>query len=225
VHFFEEHLKTSCYPRFPDSTLRARTLVTAMLVLASASASRRAMLQSAGLAFTTDPAAVDENAVKERLRAAGASAEEVAETLARCKANEVSPRHPGAWVIGSDQMLVCGSRWFDKPVDRASARSQLLTLRNRTHELVSAVTVVRNGTYLWHHVDRACLTMRSFSEAFVDDYLDRVGSTAFQSVGAYQIEGLGVQLFDKIDGDAFTVMGMPLLPLLAFLRDHGAMTS
>lgn len=198
---------------------------TVPLVLASASASRRAMLEAAGLAFAVDPAAVDEAAVKTRLKECCADAREVAEILARLKAEEVSRRHEGALVVGSDQMLVCAGRWFDKPESRAGARDQLLALKGRRHELIAAVTVVRNGEILWHHVERATLTMRAFSEGFLDSYLDRVGAGAFQSVGAYQIEGLGMQLFENIEGDSFTVMGMPLLPLLAFLRDIGALPS
>lgn len=154
-----------------------------------------------------------------------ADAQEVAESLARFKAEEVSRRHLGALVIGSDQMLVCGDLWFDKPESRAGARAQLLALRGRTHELIAAVTVVQDGVDLWHHTARASLTMRSFSQDFLDRYLDCVGAKAFQSVGAYQIEGLGVQLFETIEGDAFTIMGMPLLPLLAFLRNRGALAS
>ncbi|HET9149858.1 MAG TPA: Maf family nucleotide pyrophosphatase [Alphaproteobacteria bacterium] len=198
---------------------------TAPIVLASQSASRRAMLEAAGIAFAVDPAAVDEAAVKDRLKERRAEAREVAETLAWLKAEEVSRRHGDALVVGSDQMLVCNGRWFDKPESRAGARAQLLALKGRRHELIAAVTVVRNGEKLWHHVERAALTMRAFSEDFLDGYLDRVGSKAFQSVGAYQIEGLGVQLFENIEGDSFTIMGMPLLPLLAFLRGVGALPS
>ena len=183
------------------------------------------MLDAAGIAFTADPASVDETAVKRALLSARATAADAAEMLARMKASDVAGRHPDALVVGSDQILSCDGAWFDKPIDRSSARLQLLALRGRSHELTAAVTVVRNGTYLWHHTDRARLTMRSFSEDFLDRYLDRIGSRAFQSVGAYQIEGMGVQLFETIEGDVFTIMGMPLLPLLAFLRDRGALSS
>jgi septum formation protein len=193
------------------------------LVLASSSRSRRTMLTSAGVAFITDPADVDEGAVKQALAAKRVDAAVVAETLAAMKADEVSHRHPESLIIGSDQMLACEGRWFDKPVDRASAKNQLLDLRGRSHELISAVTVFRGNRSLWRRVDRASLVMRAFSEAFVDEYLDCVGDDALLSVGAYQIEGRGIQLFETIDGDVFTIMGMPLLPLLAFLRSQGVL--
>ena len=191
------------------------------LVLASSSRSRKTMLTAAGVSFIADPASVDEGAVKKTLSAKQANATTVAETLAMMKADEVSHRHPEALVIGSDQMLACGGRWFDKPVDRATAKAQLLDLRGRKHELIAAVTVVRGNRPLWRHLDRASLVMRAFSEAFVDEYLDRVGDDALLSVGAYQVEGQGIQLFEAIEGDVFTIMGMPLLPLLGFLRSQG----
>jgi septum formation protein len=191
------------------------------LVLASASRSRKTMLTAAGVVFIADPASVDEGAVKKTLSAKQADAATVAETLAMRKAEEVAGRHPEALVIGSDQMLACDGRWFDKPVDRAGAKAQLLDLRGRKHELIAAVTVVRGSELLWSHVDRASLVMRAFSEAFVDEYLDRVGDDALLSVGAYQVEGHGIQLFEAIEGDVFTIMGMPLLPLLGFLRSQG----
>ena len=191
------------------------------LVLASASRSRKTMLTAAGVTYIADPANVDEGAVKKTLTAKQADAPTVAETLATMKADEVSRRHPDALVIGSDQMLACDGRWFDKPVDRAAAKAQLLDLRGRKHELIAAVTVVRGNQPLWRHIDRASLVMRAFSEAFVDEYLDRVGDDALLSVGAYQVEGQGIQLFEAIEGDVFTIMGMPLLPLLGFLRSQG----
>lgn len=191
------------------------------LVLASSSRSRQTMLTAAGVVFIADPACVDEGAVKKTLSAERADASTVAQTLAAMKADEVSHRHPDALVIGSDQMLACDGRWFDKPVDRGAAKAQLLDLRGRRHELISAVTVVRGNQPLWNHVGRATLTMRAFSEAFVDEYLERVGGDALLSVGAYQVEGHGIQLFETIAGDVFTIMGMPLLPLLGFLRSQG----
>ena len=191
------------------------------LVLASSSRSRQTMLTAAGVAFIADPADVDEGAVKKKLDEKQADAATVAETLAFMKADQVSSRHPDALIIGSDQMLSCEGRWFDKPVDRAAAKAQLLNLRGRKHELIAAVTVVRGNKPLWRHVDRASLVMRAFSEAFVDEYLDRVGNDALLSVGAYQVEGHGIQLFETIEGDVFTIMGMPLLPLLGFLRSEG----
>jgi septum formation protein len=192
-----------------------------LLVLASGSRTRATLLAAAGVAVEIQSPAVDEAEVKAALRAEQASAQAVAETLAELKAQRVSRRYPGAFVIGADQMLDCGGIWFDKPADRAHAAAHLQALRDRTHELISAVTVVCDGTVLWHHVDRARLTMRRFDDAFIDRYLDAVGAAAFDSVGAYQLEGLGAQLFRRIEGDYFTILGLPLLALLDFLRNHG----
>lgn len=195
----------------------AMTIFSA-LVLASASVTRADMLRRAGLTCAIDPAHVDEDEVKRALRTSGARAGDLAEALAELKARKISSRHGGALVIGADQVLECQGKWFDKPADRAAARAQLLELRGKTHELVSSVCVLRDGARLWRHTGRARLTVRPFSEAFLDDYLDRVGSAVLQSVGAYQLEGMGAQLFSRIDGDYFTILGLPLLPLLDFLR-------
>lgn len=193
------------------------------VVLASASRTRAAMLEQAGVPVIGQPAAVDEDEVKRSCRAEGLPVEAVAEALAELKAMRVTRRHPGALVIGADQMLECEGDWFDKPVDRAAARDQLLRLRGRTHRLVSCAVVVRDGERLWHQVQSARLTVRPFTEAFLDDYLDRAGDRVLGSVGAYQIEGLGAQLFSRVEGDWFTILGMPLLPLLGFLRTHGVL--
>lgn len=191
------------------------------LVLASGSRTRAAMLEQAGLTALLDKPLVDEEEVKEAGRAEGVSADIVAEALAELKAQRIARRHPGALVIGADQMLECEGRWFDKPADRDAARDQLLALRGRTHRLVSCAVVVRDGERIWHKIDSARLTMRNFSEAFLDDYLDRAGEGVLHSVGAYQLEGLGAQLFQRVEGDFFTILGLPLLPLLGFLRVHG----
>jgi septum formation protein len=191
------------------------------IVLASASAARAAMLRAAGVALEVDPARIDESEIKRSLGAENATTAAIAETLAELKAVAVSRRHPGRLVLGADQMLDCEGMRFDKPADRAAARDQLLRLAGRRHELVSAAVAVRDGERLWHHIDRARLTMRLLSADFVDAYLDRAGEAALQSVGAYQLEGLGAQLFRKIEGDYFTILGLPLLPLLEFLRGHG----
>lgn len=188
------------------------------LVLASASRTRAAMLERAGVPVVCDPAGVDEDAVKTLGRQAGWTVEAVADTLADRKAQDVTVRHPGALVLGADQMLDCEGTWFDKPADRAAARAQLLALRGRTHRLVSAVAVVRDGAPVWRHVDAARLTVRPFTEAFLDRYLDEVGDEVLHSVGAYQLEGAGAQLFSAVEGDFFTVLGLPLLPVLGFLR-------
>lgn len=191
------------------------------LVLASASQSRLTVLRNAGLDPLQDPSSVDEDKVKQSLKSKGADAAQVARALAESKAQQTAHRHPGALVLGADQMLDCSGVWFDKPPDLAHARGHLQSLRGKTHELVTAAAVIRDGECIWQHVDRARLTMRDFSDGFIDDYLDRVGEDACRSVGAYQLEGMGAQLFSRIDGDFFTILGLPLLPLLDYLRGHG----
>lgn len=191
------------------------------VVLASGSRTRAEMLERAGVRVTLAPAAVDEEEIKLAARAEGAPVEDVAEALAELKAQRVTRKHPGALVIGADQMLECDGRWFDKPADRDAARVQLQDLRGKTHRLVSCAVVIRDGERLWHHVDRARLTMRPFSDAFLDSYLNAAGDDVLGSVGAYHLEGLGAQLFHRVDGDFFTILGLPLLPLLGFLRVHG----
>ncbi len=195
------------------------------LVLASASPSRAAVMRHAGIAAEIDPARVDEDEIKVSLKAEGADAAAVAETLAELKAHTVSRRHPGALVIGADQMLDCEGAWFDKPADLDQAAGHLRALSGRPHVLISCVCVVADGSRLWHHLARARLTMRPLSEAFIADYLAAVGPAALSSVGAYQLEGLGAQLFSKVEGDYFTILGLPLLPLMDFLRNHGALAT
>jgi septum formation protein len=191
------------------------------LILASGSAIRAELLRRAGVEFTVETAAVDEAEIKASFRAERRPAIECVVALAEAKAARVSRRHNGALVIGADQMLVCDGVWYDKPADRAAAREQLLALRGKRHELVGAVCVLCDGERLWHVIERPALTMRRFSDGFLDDYLDAAGDAILTSVGAYQLEGLGVQLFEKIDGVFFAILGLPLLPLLAFLRGHG----
>lgn len=199
--------------------------MTARLILASGSAARAALLSAAGLAFEARPAAIDEDAVKRGARDEGMSADDTAVLLADMKASRVARSMPDTIVIGADQLLVCEDRWFDKPATMAEARTQLQTLRGRTHVLVTAVLCQRGGQRLWTHVARPKLTMRAFSEAFLDDYLAREGEAVLSSVGAYRLEGLGVQLFDAVVGDHSSVLGLPLLPLLGFLRQTGAIMS
>lgn len=192
------------------------------IILASGSPFRRAMLENAGVAFDVVRPDIDERAVEAPLAGSGASAEDVALVLAEAKALDVSAKHPDAVVIGSDQTLSLGDRIFHKPEDMDGARRHLLALSGRTHHLNSAVVLARRGEAVWRHVSVVSLTMRELSPAFIGRYLAQVGGNALQSVGAYQIEGAGIQLFDKIEGDHFTIVGLPLLPLLRQLRDMGA---
>lgn len=190
------------------------------VILASASISRARLLTAAGITFSAIPAMVDEDAIKASMRAEGEEAEAVAVTLAVLKAERISSRHPEALVIGADQLLVCESRWFNKPADMAHARAHLQALRGRRHGLATAVVVARAGSTIWHHSEVARLKMRHFSNGFLDRYLEQVGEAACETVGGYRLEALGVQLFEVIEGNHFTILGLPLLPLLAFLREH-----
>ena len=193
------------------------------LILATASAARRAVLAAAGLRFTAEAAAVDEAAIKESARAEGIPPGEAAMLLAEAKAQRIARRHPEALVIGADQLLVCDGRWFDKPPDMAAARAQLLALRGRPHELMTAMVCWRGGQRVWQHLARPRLTMRDFSEEFLDAYLAAEGEAVLGSVGAYRLEGIGVQLFDAVEGEHSAILGLPLLPLLGFLRQHGVL--
>lgn len=192
------------------------------LILASGSPFRKAMLVNAGVDVEAVPADVDERALEAPLQDSGVSPEDVALVLAEAKATEVSERRPGALVLGCDQTLSLGDEVFHKPADREGARRHLLALSGRTHQLNSAAVLVRDGEVLWRHVGIASMTMRKLDPAFVGRHLARVGAKALGSVGAYQIEGEGIQLFEKIEGDHFTIVGLPLLPLLAELRTLGA---
>jgi septum formation protein len=193
------------------------------VVLASASAVRAQLLAAAGVPFEQRPAAVDEAALKEALRAAGAAAEDAAIALAELKAQHAARLMPEAIVLGADQILTCEARWFDKPLDRAKARMQLGELAGRRHELATAVVAFRGGMRVWHHLAVPRLWLRPCSAGFLDAYLDAVGEATLGSVGAYQIEGLGAQLFARLEGDHFAVLGLPLLPLLEFLREQGVL--
>ncbi len=191
------------------------------LILASGSRSRRSLLENAGLAFEVLPADLDERAAEEPLLKAGALVEDIALTLAMAKATLVSEAHSDVLVIGADQMLELDGERLNKPADMEAARRQLLALSGRTHVLHSAVVCARAGEIVWQHVEPAHMTMRKLAPEFIGRYLAAVGPEALSSVGAYQIEGRGIQLFDKIDGDFFAILGLPLLPLLAFLRSEG----
>ncbi len=188
------------------------------LVLASGSRIRADLLKNAGLDIEVDPADVDERVVEAPLLEAGFSPEDLASVLAEAKANDVSDRRAGDLVIGADQILAFEGERRTKPEDMEAARRQLLAFSGKTHELHSAVVISKNGEAIWRHVSTARLTMRELSPAFIGHYLAAAGEDVLSSVGAYQLESLGVQLFEKIDGDYFTILGLPLLPLLAELR-------
>ena len=195
------------------------------IVLASGSKTRADLLRGAGLAVDIDPANVDEDAVKDSLRAEGANAAQVAEALSDLKALKVSRRHPGALVIGADQTLDCNGVWFDKPADIDHLRGHIEALSGKRHSLFAGVSVMRNGERIWGLVEPAHLTMRSLTPDFIARYVDAVGEDGLGSVGGYRLEGLGAQLFSRVEGDYFTILGLPLLPLLGFLRQHGAILS
>lgn len=190
------------------------------LILASGSKARQMLLKNAGLQFSAVPASVDERAIEENLPLAGRDPVSVARHLALAKANEVSRRFPGAYVIGCDQTMSLGPKIFHKANSIAEARETLLALRGRAHFLNSAVCLVRDEQLLWSEVVKACMQVREFSDEFLAGYLQRNGDAVLSSVGCYQLEGEGVQLFDTIAGDYFTILGLPLLPLLAALRQH-----
>ncbi len=189
------------------------------LVLASKSNVRGKILAAAGLRFEIRPAEIDERAVETQAAATDAAA--AARLLARTKALTVAAQCPGQLVLGADQTLALGNNRFSKPVDRAATRDQIRALRGRTHELHSALAVAREGAMLVACVDTARLTMRQMSDRFIENYLTMAGDTALQSVGGYQLERVGVHLFERIEGDYFTILGLPLLPLLSFLRTNG----
>ena len=191
------------------------------IVLASGSPWRAKLLRDAGLSVSTEVAEIDERAVDAPLREANLPPEDIALILAETKATDVSARHPGAIVIGADQVLDFDGEVFFKPETIEQARVNLLALRGQPHHLRSAIVCVRDGQPVWRHVSSATLTMRDFSPAFLGHYLARIGEDALKSVGSYQIEGEGIQLFEKVEGDHFTIIGLPLLPLLAFLREEG----
>jgi len=196
------------------------------LILASASLARAAMFKAAGVEVTLQPAAVDEGEVKASFQAAGGSAGEAAVALAELKAGRVAvTASPAAIVLGADQILTCEKAWFDKPPDRETAREQLERLAGKPHELHTAVVAFRDGARIWHHLTLTRLWMRPLSSDFLESYLDAVGDDVFQTVGGYHIERFGPHLFRRVDGDHFSILGLPLLPTLAFLRDNGALAA
>jgi septum formation protein len=192
------------------------------IILASGSRFRRAMLEAAGVTLEVVPAEIDERVVEATLDGSGALPEDVAIVLAEAKAVDVSEKFPGRLVLGCDQTLSLGDELFHKPADMEGARQHLLRLSGKTHQLNSAAVLARNGVAFWRYAGVANLTMRKLDPAFIGRHLARVGPMALNSVGAYQIEGEGIQLFEKIEGDHFTIIGLPLMPLLRELRDLGA---
>jgi septum formation protein len=195
------------------------------LILASASASRRALLAAAGLNFTIQPADIDETAVKRAARAEGCCAREAALRLAAAKAHRVAQDNPDTLVSGADQILVCDDAWFDKPADVVAAREQLRALRGRSHVLATAVVCQVGQRQVWHHAAEPRLAMRDFSDDFLDAYLAEEGEDVTSTVGSYRLEGRGVHLFAEIDGEHSAVLGLPLLALLDYLRQHGVVLS
>ena len=198
---------------------------TPTIVLASKSRSRAAVLAGAGVTFETEDSEVDEGALKARLLAEGAGPRVVAEQLGEAKALAVSARRPDDVVIGADQTLDLGGVLYDKPADLAEARSHLTAMRGRGHALHGGIVAAERGQVVWRTTETSRLWMRDFSDAFLDGYLARGGSALLASVGCYQLEGEGAQLFERIEGDYFAILGLPLLPLLGFLRRRGAIAA
>ena len=191
------------------------------LVLASKSEIRRALLADAGISVDVSPADIDERGIEQR--ATTRDAGDIALVLARAKAQTIAARLPGRLVLGAAETLALGERRFSKPADRAAARDQLKALRGQTHELHTAVALARDGAIAFEHREAAGLTMRAFSDGFLESYLDAMGGAVTASVGGYQLEKAGVQLFERIDGDHFVILGLPLVALLAYLRRAGCL--
>jgi len=197
--------------------------LTPRLILASQSPARAALLRAAGLSFEAKPAPIDEAAIKTSFRQDGEEPAACALTLADLKAARL--RDPDSLIIGADQLLVCDGDWFDKPSDLVAARAHLLRLRGREHTLVTAIVVHRAGETIWHHVATPRLLMRRFTDPFLEAYLAAEGDALLSSVGAYRLEGLGIHLFERIEGEHAAILGLPLLALLGFLRQHGVLTA
>lgn len=191
------------------------------ILLASTSPVRATLLRNAGLAFDTRPARIDEETIRTALEAEGATPRDIADALAEMKAARIAPRHPEALVIGRDQVLEFEGRALGKPATPEALRAQILALRGHTHRLFSAVVVYQDSRPLWRHVGVARLTMHAISDAYLDDYLSRNAADLMDSVGGYKLESEGVRLFSQIEGDYFTILGLPLLPLLSWLAVRG----
>jgi len=197
--------------------------VSASLILASASTSRARMLRDAGVDVEVAPSHIDEDIIKRQMTKAGEPTENIAMALAEEKAGFISVARPGALVIGADQILVCEGQLYDKPTNLNEAAQHLRALSGRQHHLVTAACVLHDGETQWQHLSTPRLVMRALDSAFIQDYLAAVGDKALESVGAYQLEGRGAQLFDVVDGDFFAILGLPLLPLVAFLRGQNVL--
>ncbi len=191
------------------------------IILASASKTRKQLLENAGVEVSVRPALVDEVELKQSLIESAANARDIADALADAKARSVAMVRPNDMVLGADQLLVQGGRLFSKAKSPDEARETLAALSDKKHQLVSAVVIYDHGRPVWRHVETATLSVRPLSAAFIDTYLEKLGDDAFWSVGCYQLEGLGIQLFDRIEGDHFTILGLPLIPVLDFLRRQG----
>lgn len=191
------------------------------LILASASSSRARILKSAGVVFEALPADIDEENVKAECKTGSKSTSDAASTLADLKALKVATARPGRHVLGADQILEFDGQAVGKCADFGEAKALLARLRGRTHELVTAAALANGREILWRHVERSQLAMRDFSDAFLSDYLSRAGDSVLAAVGCYEIESLGAQLFERVDGDIFAILGLPLLPVLGALREHG----
>lgn len=195
------------------------------LILASASPARISLLQQAGIKFAHEAAGVDEASLKQAASQGKMSQEATCLALAEAKALTVSARYPGKYILGADSLVSLGEMFLDKPGDAKRAYLHLIALRGKTHSLSSGVVLAKDGKTLWQHVETAYLSMRDFSDDYLKDYLAQEGEAVAHCVGAYRLEGLGIQLFSKIHGDYFTILGLPLLPVLAALRSHGVMAT
>lgn len=201
------------------------SVVSRRIILASASPARTALLANAGVAHSVAPAAVDEDGIRRSLLKDGTAPKDVAPALAEAKALDISAAEPGVLVIGADQLLVRNGAIYDKPRSLEAAAGQLRELRGRGHDLITSVCLAESARVTWRHTEVARLQMRQLSDQFIADYLSAGGAALLSSVGAYQLEGLGGQLFSRVEGDYFSILGLPLLPLLAALRERGVLAS